>query len=416
MFDPHKVKKAFPILDQKIHGDKPLVYLDSAATSQKPKSVAEVMARYYLTDNANVHRGVHVLSDRATNVWERSKETVAKFVGAEKDELIFVRNTTEGMNGIAYGWGEHVLKKNDVIVATLMEHHANLVVWQELCKRTGAKLLVGGLKEQAEVDLEDFEKLLKTPNVKLVAFAQVSNTLGTVNPVEKMVGLVRKHAKGARIVLDAAQSVPHMPVDFHTLDVDFLAFSGHKMLGPMGSGGLVVRKELLQSGEMQPWLYGGGMIAQVQEQSATYADDLTDRFTAGTPDVASMLGLAVACEYLTLLGMENVMKHDWELVQYAYEKLSAVKGLAIVGPKPKNMNRLGSVAFIHEKVHAHDLAQILDSEGVAVRSGHHCTMPLHKACGWQATTRASFNVYSTKEDIDALMKAFDKVTAIFKLS
>lgn len=413
MFDPHQVKKNFPIFDQKIHGDKELIYLDSAATSQKPKQVAEIVARYYMTDNANVHRGVHALSDRATNIWEISKEKVAKFVGAEKDELIFVRNTTEATNGFAYGWGDHNLKKGDVIIATLMEHHANLVVWQELCKRTGAKLLIAGLKEKSEVDLEEFEKLLKTPKVKLVAFVHVSNALGTVNPVEQMVALVKKHAKDARILLDAAQSVPHMPVNFHKLGVDFMAFSGHKMLGPMGIGGLVVRKELLASNEMQPWLFGGGMIATVEEQSATYSDDLSERFTAGTPDVASALGLATACDFLTRLGMENVMKHDQELVQYAYEQLGKVKGLKLVGPKPEH--RLGSVTFIHEKVHAHDLAQILDSEGIAVRSGHHCTMPLHRACGWQATVRASFNVYSTKADIDALVKAFDKVNQIFSL-
>lgn len=415
MFDPHVIKKAFPILDQKVHGGKPLVYLDSTATSQKPKQVVEVMARYYMLDNANVHRGVHVLSDRATNTWEMAKERIAQFVGAEKDELIIVRNTTEAINGIAYGWGEHNLKKGDVIVATLMEHHANLVVWQELCKRTGAELKIGGLKEKAEVDLEDFTKLLKNPKVKLVSFVHVSNTLGTVNPVEEMIALVKKHAKQARISIDAAQSVPHMPVNFHQMGADFLSFSGHKMLGPMGIGGLVVRKELLVSNEMQPWLYGGGMIGEVGEQSATFSDDLSDRYTAGTPDVASAIGLATACDYLSKLGMDNVMKHDWELVQYAYEKLSKIKGLTIIGPKPKNMNRFGSVAFVHNKVHAHDLAQILDSEGIAVRSGHHCTMPLHKACGWQATTRASFNVYSTKEDIDALVKAFAKVNKIFGL-
>ncbi|HEX9817935.1 MAG TPA: SufS family cysteine desulfurase [Patescibacteria group bacterium] len=415
MFNPHQIKKNFPILDQEAHPGKPLVYLDSAATSQKPKQVAEAMSRYYLTDNANVHRGVHVLSDRATTIWETSKEKVAKFVGAEKDELIFTRNTTEGTNGIAYGWGDHNLKKGDVIVSTLMEHHANLVVWQELCKRTGAKLEVVGLKDEAELDLVEFERAVKQKGVKLVAFVHVSNTLGTVNPVKELVGLVRKHAKGARIVLDAAQSVPHMPVNFHDLDVDFLVFSGHKMLGPMGIGGLVVKKELLESDEMRPWLFGGGMISEVHEQSAIYEDDLSERFTAGTPDVSSALGLATACDFLSKLGMENVMKHDFELVSYAFKQLSGIKGLKIVGPRPENNNRLGSVAFIHESVHAHDLAQILDSEGVAVRSGHHCTMPLHRACGWQATTRASFNVYSTKEDIDALVKAFDKVVKIFKL-
>mgnify|MGYP003336593212 CR=1 FL=1 len=415
MYDPKQVKKNFPVLDQEVHPGKPLVYLDSAATSQKPKKVIEVMAHYYLNDNANVHRGVHVLSDRATDAWDRAKETVAQFVGAEKDELIFTRNTTEATNGIAYGWGDHNLGKGDVIVTTLMEHHANLVVWQELCKRTGANLEVVGLKDEATIDLEEFAKIVKKPDVKLVAFVHVSNSLGTVNPVKEMVSLVRKHAKEARIVLDAAQSVPHLPVDFHELDVDFLCFSGHKMLGPMGIGGLVVKKELLKSGEMQPWLFGGGMIGNVGEQQASYADDLTDLFTAGTPDVASAIGLAEACKFLDNLGMEDVMKHDFELVEYAFKQLSGIKGLEIVGPRPEKYNRLGSVAFVHDTVHAHDLAQILDSEGVAVRSGHHCTMPLHKACGWQATTRASFNVYSTKEDIDALVKAFDKVAKIFKL-
>ncbi|OGJ37605.1 MAG: hypothetical protein A2383_02985 [Candidatus Pacebacteria bacterium RIFOXYB1_FULL_39_46] len=415
MFDPQQVKKHFPILDQEAHPGKPLVYLDSAATSQKPKSVIEAMNHYYLTDNANVHRGVHVLSDRASELWETSKGKVAQFIGAQKDELIFTRNTTEAINGIAYGWGEHNLQKGDVIVSTIMEHHANLVVWQELCKRTGAKLLVVGLQDEAEINLAEFEKAVRQPNVKLVAFVHVSNTLGTVNPVKELVSLVRKHAKGARIVLDAAQSVPHMPVDFHQLDVDFLVFGGHKMLGPMGIGGLVVRLNLLKSSEMQPWLFGGGMIQAVQAQTATYSDDLSERFTAGTPDVASALGLAEACKFLDNLGMENVMKHDFELVKYAFMQLSRIKGLKIIGPKPKNYNRLGSVAFIHDSVHAHDLAQIIDSEGVAVRSGHHCTMPLHQACGWQATTRASFNVYSTKTDIDALVKAFDRVNQIFGL-
>ena len=415
MFDPQQVKKHFPILDQEAHPGKPLVYLDSAATSQKPKSVIEAMNHYYLTDNANVHRGVHVLSDRASELWETSKGKVAQFIGAQKDELIFTRNTTEAINGIAYGWGEHNLQKGDVIVTTLMEHHANLVVWQELCKRTGAKLVVVGLQDEAEINLAEFEKAVRQPGVKLVAFVHVSNTLGTVNPVKELVSQVRKHTKDARIVLDAAQSVPHMPVDFHQLDVDFLVFGGHKMLGPMGIGGLVVRLNLLKSSEMQPWLFGGGMIQAVQAQTATYSDDLSERFTAGTPDVASALGLAEACKFLDNLGMENVMKHDFELVKYAFMQLSRIKGLKIIGPKPKNYNRLGSVAFIHDSVHAHDLAQIIDSEGVAVRSGHHCTMPLHQACGWQATTRASFNVYSTKTDIDALVKAFDRVNQIFGL-
>ncbi|MBT4124504.1 MAG: SufS family cysteine desulfurase [Candidatus Pacebacteria bacterium] len=418
MLDSKVILKDFPILSQKVHGSKRLVYLDSGATSQKPTQVIEAISNYYLHDTSNVHRGVHTLSDRSTQVFEDSRKTVAEFFGAESDELILTRNTTEAINGIAYGWGDNNLKKGDVVVSTEMEHHANLVVWQELCKRTGAVLKVVGLKDKSTLDLAEFEDILKQNPVKLVAFVHVSNTLGTVNPVAEIVSFVKKHTPSARIVLDAAQSAPHMPVDFHGLKVDFLAFGGHKMLAPMGAAGLLVKKSLLQDGEMKPWLFGGGMINQVHKLDASYAEDLSDLFTAGTPDVASAKGLAVACEYLSDLGMKEVMEHDFSLVKYAYEKLSKVDGLMVVGLKPEKdgqgqPNRLGSVSFIHNEVHAHDLAQILDSEGVAVRSGHHCTMPLHIACGWQATTRASFNVYNTKEDIDALVRAFDRVLKIF---
>jgi len=413
MFD---VKKDFPILNQKIHGDKKLIYLDSGATSQKPQQVIDAISDYYTNDNSNVHRGVHVLSDRSTQAWEESRETIASFFGALPDEFIVTRNTTEATNGVAYGWG-HNIGKGDVIVSTAIEHHANLVVWQEIAKKAGATLKVVGLKNKAELDLDEFEKILKAGSVKLVAFNHVSNSLGTVSPVSKIVGFVKKHAPSARILLDAAQSAPHMPLDFHDMKIDFMAFGGHKMLGPMGAAGLLVRKELLESGEMRPWLFGGGMIDQVGEQDATYADNLADRFTAGTPDVASVRGLAVACEYLANLGMDEVMEHDFSLVKYAYEKLSEIDNLEVIGLKPEMVdgapNRLGSVSFIHKTVHSHDLAQIIDSEGVAVRSGHHCTMPLHVACGWVATTRASFNVYSLKEDIDALIRAFKKVEKIF---
>ena len=417
MFDPKDIAKDFPILQQKIHNGKKLIYLDSGATSQKPTQVIEAISEYYLNDNANVHRGVHVLSDRSTQVWEDSRAMISSFFGVDPEELIITRNTTESTNGISYGFN-HNLKPGDVIVSTEMEHHANLVVWQQLAKRTGATLKVIGLKDKAELDLVELEQVLKEGNVKLVAFSHVSNTLGTVNPVKKIVKLVRKHTDSAKIVLDAAQSAPHMSIDFHELKVDFLVFSGHKMLGPMGVGGILVKKELLVSGEMKPWLFGGGMIDKVSDQDASFAEDFSDRFTAGTPDVASIKGLAVACKYLADIGMNEVMNHDFEIVKYAYEKLSKVSGLTIVGLKPELTddglpNRLGSVTFLHSAAHPHDLAQILDSEGVAVRSGHHCTMPLHTACGWLATTRASFNVYTSKEDIDALVRAFEKVTKIF---
>lgn len=416
MFDHKKIIQDFPILQQKINGDKKLVYLDSGATSQKPKQVIEAITNYYWHDNANVHRGVHVLSDRSTQIWEDSRTTIADFFGALPEELIIIRNTTEATNGIAYGWG-HNLQPGDVIVSTMMEHHANLVVWQELAKRTGAILKVVGLKDKAVLDLDHLTKILKAGGVKLVAFNHVSNALGTVNPVTEIVRLVKKYTNEARIILDAAQSAPHLSIDFHQLNVDFLVFSGHKMLGPMGVGGLLVKKNLLTTEELKPWLFGGGMIDQVHEQTATFTEDLADRFTAGTPDVASVRGLAVACEYLADLGMDEVMMHDFELVNYAYDQLEKVIGLTVLGLKPKLIagwpNRLGSVAFIHQTAHPHDLAQILDSEGVAVRSGHHCTMPLHLACDWQATTRASFNVYSSKEDIDVLVAAFNQVNKIF---
>ncbi len=416
MFDPQKIVQDFPILHQKVHGDKRLIYLDSGATSQKPKQVIEAISEYYLNDNANVHRGVHVLSDRSTQVWEESRATIANFFGAFPEELIITRNTTEASNGIAYGW-EHNLQSGDVLVSTMMEHHANLVVWQELAKRTGAILKVVNLKNKAELDLDHLTEILKQGKVKLVAFNHVSNSLGTVNPVAEIVKLVKKHAGGARTVVDAAQSAPHLPINFHQLKVDFLIFSGHKMLAPMGVGGLLVRKELMVNEEFKPWLFGGGMIDQVHAETASYSPDLADRFTAGTPDVASTRGLAVACEYLSNLDMTEVMKHDFELVTYAYDKLSQIPGVTVVGLKPELVNglpnRSGSVTFIHQTAHPHDLAQILDSEGVAVRSGHHCTMPLHLACDWQATTRASFNVYSTKKDIDILVAAFAKVNKIF---
>lgn len=416
MFDQKDIAKDFPILSQKINGDKKLVYLDSGATAHKPIQVIEAISEYYLNDNSNVHRGVHTLSDQSTQVWEDSRSTIAEFFGALPVELIITRNTTEATNGIAYGW-EHNLKAGDVIVSTEMEHHANLVVWQQLAKRTGAELKVVGLKDKAELDLVELERVLKEDNVKLVAFSHVSNTLGTVNSVKKIVELVKKHTDSARTVLDAAQSAPHMPINFHDLKVDFFVFSGHKMLGPMGVGGILVRKELLDSEEMKPWLFGGGMIDKVSNNDASFTEDLADRFTPGTPDVASIKGLAVACEYLANLGMDEVMNHDFELVKYAHEKLSEISGVTVVGLKPELVdgkpNRLGAVTFIHNIVHPHDLAQILNSEGVAVRSGHHCTMPLHMACGWPATTRASFNVYNTKEDVDVLVKAFEKVTKIF---
>jgi cysteine desulfurase / selenocysteine lyase len=410
MFDPHTLKKDFPIFQTTLKSGKPLVYLDSAATSQKPYAVIDALVGYYTHDNANVHRGIHELGDRSTKAWHHSRETIASFFSATPEELVMVRNTTEALNMVAYTWGEHHVQAEDIILVTQMDHHSNLVPWQELAKRRNAFVELIPLTADGELDLSWVEEQLSTQgkNIKIVALPHVSNTLGTVVPVNRCVALVRRFAPQAIVVLDAAQSAPHMPVDFHTLDVDFMAVSAHKMLGPMGVGGLFVKKEVLRT--LDPWLFGGGMIGEVGETSATFSDDLEERFTAGTPDVAGAVGWAEACTYLSSLGMAHVCTHDQELIAYTLKKLSEVKEVTIVGPK---RNRCGSVAFVYEGVHAHDVAQILDSEGIAVRSGHHCTMPLHKKFGWASTTRLSFNVYSTREDVDALVSTLDKVKEVF---
>lgn len=420
MFDSHIVRKDFPLFAEP--AQQGLVYLDSAATSQKPQVVLDAISEYYRTSTANVHRGVHALSDASTHVWEESRKTIAHFLGATPQELIITRNTTEALNGVAYGWGDAYLKPGDVIITTLLEHHANIVPWQQLCARTGAELVfVPVVPESGRLDMSALAVLLKeySSRTRLVTCTHVSNTLGTLVPLDQVVSLVRSTcgANGPRILVDGAQAAPHISVKFDQLGVDFYAFSGHKMLGPMGSGGLLVRSELLESGEMRPWFFGGGMIAEVHTTGTHFHSDPQERFTPGTPDVASAAGLAAACRYLTMLDMKEVAKHDAALVVYAIEKLQTVPGVQLVGPVPTStdavFDRCGSVAFVYAGVHAHDVAQVLDSEGIAVRSGHHCTMPLHEACGWQATVRASFSVYSTTEDIDALCAGLKKVAQVF---
>lgn len=419
MLDVAKISQDFPILEKKIHG-KRLVYLDNAATSQKPRQVIEAISNYYLNHNANVHRGLHQLSDESTQVWMDSRGVVAKFFGATADELIVTRNTTEALNGVAYGWGDHNLKEGDVILSSLMEHHSNLVTWQELCKRTGARLELVKVDEFGRLDLVDLRKKIEKLPVKLVAFVHVSNTLGTRNPIETIIPEIRKKDARIRVVVDGAQAASHIAVDFHALEADFYSVSAHKMLGPMGVGGLFVKKSLLASGEMQPWLFGGGMIDQVAPESTTFSEDLSDRFSAGTPDVASMVGWAQACEYVDdVVGMKDVVAHDKQMVEYALEKLSENKHITLIGPTKLlatgGLDRVGSVAFLYNKVHAHDVAQVLDSAGVAVRSGHHCTMPLHKHFGWQATVRASFQVYNSTHDIDVLASALQQVAKVFSV-
>lgn len=411
MFDPHKIQKDFPILKTKLKSGRSLVYLDSAATSQKPQVVIDAISHFYTHDNANVHRGLHELGDRATKAWHESRNTVASFFGATSQELVMTRNATEAINMVAYSIAEKHVTKGDLILATQMDHHSNLVPWQELARRKGAEIQLVPVTKEGLLDIDWLEKKLKTEKgkLKIMAFPHVSNTLGTINPVQKIIELLKQYQPRVVTVLDAAQSAPHLPVNFKGLGVDFMAISAHKMLGPMGVGGLFVRQALIN--DLEPWLFGGGMIGEVYDEHATFADDVEDRLTAGTPDVAGAVGWAAACSYLGHLGMNNVSAHDQEMVTHTMKELSKIKEIEVVGPQAED--RSGSVTFLYKKVHSHDVAQILSSEGLAVRSGHHCTMPLHKHMGWAATTRVSFNVYTTKQDIDAFISALEKIKKVF---
>ena len=406
MFDPHVVKKDFPILAREVHG-KAIVYLDSGATSQKPIAVLDAERHYYETSNANVHRGAHTLGDEATQLLSSAREAVATFIGAPHvEEVIFVRNTTEAINLVAYAWGLDNLHAGDVVVTTLMEHHADLVPWQEIARRTGARVEVVGLTPEGLLDMDDYRAKLKL-KPKLVAFVHVSNALGTINPAAELTRLA--HKAGALVLVDGAQAVPHLAVSVAEIGCDFYAFSGHKMLGPMGIGVLWGKGEIL--GKMAPFLMGGGMIDEVAVDHATFAE-VPEKFEAGTPNVAGAVGLAAAVTYLEKLGMSAVREHDRQLTAYGLQQLENVKEVRILGTNDVD-TRCGSVSFEYLGVHAHDVATILDSEGVAVRSGHHCTMPLHTSMGVAASIRASFNVYTTTEDIDRLVVALSKVKAVF---
>jgi len=412
--NPDEIKKDFPILSRQVH-DLDLVYLDNAATSQKPQQVIDAISNYYQTSNANVHRGVHALSDTSTDIWNNSRKIITSFFDAEDSELIVTHNTTEGINGVAYGWAYEAIGKGDVILTTELEHHSNFVVWQQLAKKVGATLEIIQIDEVGSINVDALQAKLSKfgDKLKLVTLVHVSNTLGVEQDLETIADLVRQKSK-AKILLDIAQSAPHKKLSFKKMNIDFAVFSGHKMLGPMGFGGLLVRRELLQSRDMQPWLFGGGMISSVTITETEFHPDIDERFTAGTPDVASAVGMAAACDYLSNLGMEAVEAHDRELVVYALEKLSTITEIEVIGPTAHQVqHRLGSVAFVHKSVHAHDVAQILDSQGIAVRSGHHCTMPLHQKFKWQATVRASFQVYNSTQDIDALVAGLAKVKQVF---
>ena len=404
MIDVEKIRKDFPILDQ-IVNDEPLVYLDNAATTQKPKAVLEAMNQYYQEDNANVHRGVHTLAERATASYEAARETVRRFINASSiKEVLFTRGTTTGLNWIGR-FAEEILEEGDEVLISIMEHHSNILPWQEACRKAGAKLVYVYLKDGG-LDLEDFRKKL-TDRTKFVSIAHASNVLGVINPVQEIAQLA--HEKGAIVVVDGAQSVPHMKIDVQKLDADFFVFSGHKMAGPTGIGVLYGKEQYLN--QMSPVEFGGEMIDFVYEQSATWKE-LPWKFEAGTPNMAGAIGLAAAIDYLEAIGMDAIERHEQDLIAYVFPKLQAIEGLKIYGSQDL-AKRSGVISFNLGDLHPHDLATALDYEGVAVRAGHHCAQPLIQYLEVPATARASFYLYNTKEDCDKLVEALIKTKEFF---
>jgi len=395
--DVRALRQDFPLLQRTMRG-KPLVYLDSAATSQKPRAVLDALERYYERSNANVHRGVYELAEEATAAYEAARQTLASFIGATPEETIFVRNATEAINLVAYAWGRHNVHQGDVVVLTELEHHSNLVPWQILAQEVGADLAFIGLHPDGTLDLENLDRQLQTGRVRLVASTYISNVLGTITPVAEIVR--RAHAGGAIVLIDGAQAVPHIPVDVRALDVDFLAFTGHKMLGPMGIGVLYGRQQILE--EMPPFLGGGEMIRRVSARTSTW-NELPWKFEAGTPNVGDAVALARAVEYLQSVGMEAIGDHDRQLARCAMDRLQAIDGVRVHGPEERG----AVVAFTLDGVHPHDLASVLDEQGIAVRAGHHCAQPLHERLGVPATTRASFYLYNDEGDVEKLIAGID---------
>ncbi|WP_101295101.1 bifunctional cysteine desulfurase/selenocysteine lyase SufS [Halegenticoccus soli] len=416
--DVEAVREDFPILRRKVGGDvttpgegpddtKPLVYLDNAATSQTPKQVVEAIVDYYYGYNSNVHRGIHHLSQEASVAYEEAHDRVAEFIGASggREEVVFTKNTTEAMNLVAYAWGLNELGPGDRIVLTEMEHHASLVTWQQIGEKTGAEVKYVRTDDEGRLDMDHARDLIDG-DTKLVSAVHISNTLGTVNPVAELADVA--HEVGAYVFVDGAQSVPTRPVDVEEIDADFFAFSGHKMCGPTGIGVLYGKRHVLD--EMEPYLYGGEMIRKVTYEESTW-EDLPWKFEAGTPPIAQGIGLHAAVDYLDDLGMDNVKRHEELLAEYAYDRLAAFDDVEIYGPPGDD--RGGLVAFNLEGVHAHDLSSILNDHGVAIRAGDHCTQPLHDKLGVAASTRASFYVYNTREEIDALIDAVDDARQLF---
>jgi len=405
--DVERIRADFPILQRQVNGHR-LVYLDNASSTQKPRQVIDSLVDFYTRINANVHRGVHTLSVEATDAYEQARERIGRFIGAhDPDEIVFVRNTTEGLNLVAACWGRANLREGDEVLATTLEHHSNLVPWQRVAQEAGARIRLVRLTPDGLLDMDHFRELL-SPRTRVVAVAHASNVLGTLTPIQELAELV--HGVGALLVVDGAQSVPHVATDIATLGADFLAFSGHKMLAPLGSGVLWGRRELLEA--MPPFLGGGGMIREVFEDHATWAP-LPEKFDAGTPSVADTVALATAVDYLDDVDMDNIRAHEVELTAYALERLAGVPDVTVYGPRDPRA-RTGVVAFNLDGVHPHDAGTILDEAGVAVRAGHHCCQPLHRALDVAATLRASFYLYNTAEDVDALVDALATARRLYQ--
>ena len=403
-FDVGRVREEFPALKQLVHG-KPLVYLDNAATTQKPQLVIDAITRFYQEDCSNIHRGVHLLSERATKAYEDVRLAVQQFINAaDPAEVIFVRGTTEAINLVAHSYGRTHVQAGDAVLISAMEHHSNIVPWQILCEERGASLRVVPMNGRGEFLLDDYEKLL-TPRTKLVAVSHVSNALGTVNPVRQIIAMAHEH--GIPVLVDGAQAVPHLQVDVQELDCDFYAFSGHKMYGPTGVGVLYGKKRLLEA--MPPYQGGGDMISSVTFEKTTY-NRLPFKFEAGTPNIAGVIGLGAAIEYLGRISLERVAVHEHYLLAYATERISSLPGVRLIGTAQE---KAAVLSFVLEGVHPHDIGTVLDQDGIAVRTGHHCAQPVMQFFGVPATARASFALYNTEEEVDALMRGICKVQEIF---
>ncbi len=404
------LRKDFPILKRTVRDNKRLIYLDNASTTQKPNQVIDSITNYYRNYNSNIHRAVYSIAEEATEAYEATRDKIANFINVkDRQEIIFVRGTTEAINLVAYAWGRPHIKEGDIIVTTEYEHHSNIVPWQLLTQEKSAKLEYIGMDDNGELILDDLDKYLATGKVKLVTFSLMSNVLGTITDVQKIIEKCK--AAGVLTLIDAAQAVPHMKVDVEKLGCDFFAFSGHKMLGPTGIGVLWARKSVLET--MVPFQGGGDMIREVHKYESTW-NDLPYKFEAGTPNIADVVGFGAAIDYLTKIGMDNVREHEVELTKYAMKKLSEVKGIHIYGTKDIS-KRGGVISFNFADVHPHDVAQIIDGEGIAVRSGHHCAQVLMERLNVAATSRVSFYIYNTKEDVDALINSLNKVAKVFKL-